>query len=103
MLLLGLYGIGGIGHCSFRNRIGEDALLLLGIVDTEGGLDVQILKRVDVEEHVAEGTPVTVTVVAVAVETGHRVLTVGIAAYRSGILAIRSIDGQRGIELQHIL
>ena len=103
MLLLGLYGIGGIGHCSFRNRIGEDALLLLGIVDTEGGLDVEILQWVDVQKHIAEGAPVTVTVVAVAVETGHRILTIGIAAYRSGILPIRGIDGQRRVELQHIL
>ena len=103
MLLLGLYGIGGIGHCSFRNRIGEDALLFLGIVDTEGGLDVQILQGVDVEKHVAEGAPVTVTVVAVAVETGHRVLTVGIAAYRTGVLAIGGVYRQRGIELKHIL
>ena len=103
VLLLGLHGILRTSHGTFRNRIGEDALLLLRVVQTEGSLDVQVLQGVDVDIGITEHTPVGVAVVLVTLQTSQRVLTVGVAAYRTGKLAGGGIDGQRGVELQHVL
>jgi hypothetical protein len=42
--------IGRVGHSAFGNGVGEDALLLLCIVETESALDVEVLEGVDVDE-----------------------------------------------------
>ncbi len=103
VLLLRLHGVGGVGHSAFGHRIGENALLLLRVVEAECGLDVESLEGVDIDICVAEESPVFVAVVFVAFETGQRVLAVGVAADRPGELAGGGVDRQRGIELQHIL
>ena len=103
VLLLSLHGIGRVGHRTLCYGIGEDTLLFLGIVKTEGSLDIEVLDRVDVHIDITEGTPVGITVVAVTIQSCYRILTVGIATYRTGIFAIGSIDRERGVELQHVL
>ena len=94
VLLLGLHAVDGVGHCAFGDGILEDALLLLCIVDAEGGAQVQILDGVYVDEGIAEHTPVDVAVVAVAVQACQGVLAVGVAAHGPGIFAAGGIDGQ---------
>ena len=103
VLLLSLHGIGRVGHRTLCNGIGEDTLLFLGIVKTEGGLDIKILDWVDVHIDISEGTPIGIAVVAVAIQSCDRILTVGIATYRTGVFAIGSIDRERGVKLQHVL
>ena len=102
VLLLGLDGIVAVGHVTVLDRIGEETLLLLCIINTEGGLQRQVLDRLQADEHVAEGTPVGVSVVLDAVEHFYRILTVRIAAGQVGKLAFRIIDRERGVVLQHI-
>ena len=103
VLLLGLDSIGGVGHGAFGDRIGEDALLLLSVVETEGALDVEVLEGVDVDEGIAEHAPVCVAIVCIARKACQRVFAVGIAADGTCEAAIGSIDGQRGIELKDVL
>ena len=103
VLLLGLHGVGRIGHRTFRHRIGEDALLLLGIVQAEGRLEIQALHRVDVQIGVTEHSPVVIAVVRIAGQAGERVLAVGIAANGTGEFTLGGIDGNGRVELEHIL
>ena len=94
VFLLGFYTVCGGGYCAFGDGVLEDTLLFLGIVESEGGAYIQILDGVYVDEGIAEHTPVGVAVVAVTVQACQGVLTVGITAYRTGILATGGIDGQ---------
>ena len=103
VLLLGLDGIGGVGHGAFGDRIGEDALLFLSVVEAEGALDVEVLEWIDVDERIAEHAPVCVAIVGIARQACQRVLAVGIAADRTCEAAIGGIYGERGIELKDVL
>src|SRR3712207_3565278 len=103
MFLLGFHAIGGIGHGAFGNRIGKDALLFLGIVKSEGGLYGEVPERIDLNVSATEHAPVGITVVGVALKTGHGILTVGITAHGTCIAARRGVERKRGIELQHVL
>ena len=103
VFLLGLNGIGRIGNRSFCDRIGEDTLLFLRVVKTEGGLHIEVFEEVHAQVCITEHTPIGVAVVFVTFQTGHRILSVGIAAHRTGKLTFCRIDRQRRIELEHIL
>ena len=103
VLLFSLYGIGRVGNRSLGNRICEDALFFLSIVETECRLDVQVVYWVDVQEYVAERAPVGIAVVAVTLQASHRVLTVGIATHRTSKLSVGGVYWQRWVELQHVL
>ena len=102
VLLLGFDSVGGVGHVAFGDGIGEDALLLLGVVEAEGGADVEALEGVDVEVSITEQAPVGVAVVLVALQACQRVLAVGIAAHGAGKFAGGGVHRQRGVELQHV-
>ena len=65
MLLLRFYSIGGIGNSTLCDRIDESALFLLRVVKTEGGLNIQVLYRVDIYVSITKHTPEGVTVVLV--------------------------------------
>ena len=67
MFLLSFHTVDGVGYGALSNGILEDALLLLGIVETEGCLDIEVLERIDVQIGIAKHAPVGVAVVAVAV------------------------------------
>ena len=103
MLLLCLHPIGGGSDIALGDRIGEDTLFLLRIVQTCRGADMQILVRLNIQKGVAEKAPIGVAIVLVAVKTGNGVLTVGVAADRACVVARGGIDRQRGIELQSVL
>lgn len=103
VLLLAFYGIDGVGDRTLCDRIGEDTLFLLTVVQTEGRTDMEVLQRIDVDIGIAKQAPVGVTVVGITVETCHWVLAVGITTYGTGIVTVDGADGQRGVELQHIL
>ena len=92
VFLLRLDGVLGIGHVSFRDRIGEETLLLLSIVQTESRAEIEAFEEMEIDVGITEGTPVDVPVVAVAVEARDRVLTVGIAAYRTCVVAFFRVD-----------
>ncbi len=102
MFLLGLYGIGIVGNIAFGNGVGEYPLLLLRVVEAESGAYVEAFEGVDVDICVAENSPVGVAVVFVALKASYGILAVGIAANRSGILAVGGVDGQRGVGLKYI-
>ena len=103
VLLLCLHGIGRGRYIAFRNRIGEDTLLLLRVVETRRCADMQPFVCLHIHKRISEQAPVGVAVVGIAFDTRHRVLPIRITAHRTRILAIFGIDGQRGIELQGIL
>ena len=87
MLLLGLDSVCGVGDIAVGDRVCEHALLLLGIVDTRCGTEVEVLGELQVEVDIAEEAPVGVTVVLVAVEHLDRILTVSITSGEVGELA----------------
>src|SRR3712207_7121771 len=95
MFLLGFHAVGGIGHGAFGDRIGKNTLLFLRVVKSEGGLYGEVLKRIDLNIGATKHSPVGITVVAIALKTGHGVLTVGITAYRTCVVARRSVNGKR--------
>ena len=103
MLLLGLHSVGRICHIAFSDRIGEDALLFLGIVHSKGGLEIEALERIEIQIYVAEGPPIGITVVGIALQPCHRIFPVGIASHRTCIFPVHSIDRKRWIGLKHIL
>ena len=103
MLLLCFYGIGLGGYGSFRNRVSEDTLFLLGIVDTKRCLDIQSLHGIDVQVSIAEQSPVGITVVLVAGKAGKGVLTVGITSHGTCELTAGGIDRDGRIELEYVL
>ena len=103
VLLLSLYGVGLIGHVALGYGVGEDALLLLRIVETEGRTQVEALEEVQVYIGIAKGAPVSIAVVFVTLKHSHGVIAVGVATHRTSIAAIGGVDGQRGVKLQHVL
>ena len=103
VLLLRLHSVLVVRHGAFRNRIGEDTLFLLGIVDTRSGADIQPLDGVDIDISVTEHAPVGIAVILVALQTGNGVLAVWVTAYWACKLTLRSVYRQRGVELQHVL
>ena len=94
VLLLRLHGVLVIRHRALGNRIGEDTLAFLGIVDTCRGADMKTLHRVDIDEGVSEDTPVYIFIVFIAVEPCQRVFTVRITAYRTGKITVLRIYRQ---------
>ena len=94
VLLLGFHAVDGVGHGSLSDGVLEDALLFLCVVETKGGFDVEALEGVDVQVGIAEHAPVGVTVIAVAVQTGHGVLAVGIAAHGTCVVSAGGVDGE---------
>ena len=103
VFLFGFDGVCGIGHVALSDGIGEEALLLLRVVETEGGAEIEALEWVEVHVGVAEEAPVGVTVVLVSLEAGYRVLAVGITAHGACELALGGVDGERWIGLEHVL
>lgn len=94
MFLLAFHTINGVCHRTLSDRVGEDALLLLTIVKSERRADMEVFQGIDVDISVSEQTPVGIAVVRITVETCQRVLTVRIATYRTGIVAVGRADGQ---------
>ena len=105
VLLLSLNGILIVGHHAFGDRIREETLLLLRIVDTCRGTDIQTFDRVDIDEHVSEQTPIGVSVVFVALQNRERILTLRETAGRRSLcqIAVGRIDRQQGVVLEHAL
>ena len=103
MLLLRLHGIGVVGDIAFGNRIGKDALLLLGVVYAESGAQIESFERIEVEVRISEHPPIGIAVVRIPFEPRHSIFPVGIPANRAGIFSVLFIDRKRRIELQHIL
>ena len=105
MLLLCLYSVLIISHHAFGDRIREETLLLLRIVDTCRGTDIQTFDRVDIDEHVSEQTPIGVSVVFVALQNRERILTLRETAGRRSLcqIAVGRIDRQQGVVLEHAL
>ena len=103
MLLLCLNSICRIGNGTLGNWIGKDTLLLLTIIETKGCLHIEVLERINIHISIAEHTPISIAVIAIAVETCQRVLTIRVTAHRTRIIAIDSANRQRRIELKNIL
>ena len=105
VLLLCLNGILIVGYYAFGDRIREETLLLLRIVNTCRSTDIQTFDRVDIDEHVSEQTPIGVSVVFVALQNGERILTLREAAGRRSLrqIAVGRIDRQQGVVLEHAL
>ena len=105
VLLLCLNGILIVGYYAFGDRIREETLLLLRIVETCRSTDIQTFDRVDIDEHVSEQTPIGVSVVFVALQNGKRILTLREAAGRRSLrqIAVGRIDRQQGVVLEHAL
>ena len=61
---------GETGYCSLGDGVLEDALLLLSVVKSECGLDVEVFDWIDVQVSVTEHTPVCVSVITIAIQSG---------------------------------
>ena len=103
MFLLRLHGIDGVRHSALGDRIGENALLLLCIIQTKSGTDVEILEGVDIDVGIAEHAPITVAIVGITLQSCHGVFAVRITTHRTCIVATDSTDRDGWVELQHIL
>lgn len=55
---------------------------------------MEVLDGVDVDIGITEQAPVSIAVVGVTIQTGEWVLTVGVAAYRTGIVTVDGAYGQ---------
>ena len=103
VLLLALHGRFGAHHLTIGDRIGEETLLLLGVVHTQGGADHEILERRDTQMHIAEHTPLCVLVVFGIINHAQWILTLRVGTEGLGILAVLSINGEVGVKLQGML
>ena len=102
MLLTHLSSGLSIGNLTIDNRVGEVALLLLAVVHAEGRAYHEALERLDADVGITEDTPEGVFIVLNSGEQAQRVLALCEGSHGLGILAILSIDGEVGIELQGI-
>ena len=75
VFLLVLNGVLVVGYHAFGDGVGEETLFLLRIVDTRRRADIQTLVGVDVDICISEHAPIGITVVLVALQDGHRVLS----------------------------
>ena len=103
MLLLCLDRILVVCHITLGDRISEDTLSHLRIVDTEGCPHVESLERIEVEISISEHSPVSVSVVLVSVEHSYRVVSVRITSYRSSVVSVKCIYRNGRVELKHVL
>ena len=74
MLLLGFNGVLVVGYHTLVDGVGEESLLLLRIVDTRRGADIQTFDGSDVYKYVTEYAPIDVAVILVALQNRQRVL-----------------------------
>ena len=105
MLLFCFYGILIISHHTFGDGIREETLLLLRIVETCRSTNIQTFDRVDIDEHVSEHAPISVTVIFTAFQDRERVLTLRETAGRRSLrqIAVGRIDRQQGVILEYTL
>ena len=103
VLLLALDGRVDAHHLTVGNGEGEEALLLLSIVHTDGSADHEVLERRDAQVDIAEGAPLSIFVLLSIVDHAQRVLALRIGTESLGVLAVLSIDGEVGVELQRML
>ena len=75
VLLLGFYCRIGAHYLTIGNRIGEETLLLLGVVHTQGGADCEVLERSNACMSIAEHTPLCIDVVLRVVNHAQWILT----------------------------
>ena len=103
VFLLGFYGILIICHITFGDRVGEDALWFLCIIQSEGRAYIESFEGIEVDVSITKHTPVSIAIIRVTIQSCHRVFAVRVSTYRTGIFSIDIINRQWGIELQYIL